>query len=54
MKHYSAPRLLVNKGFREIELFSRAIGWDLDFRQIDQGSLSARATLFGHSDIGVL
>ena len=54
MKHYSVPNLLVNKGFRDIELLSRAIGWDLDFRQIDQGTLNARAILFGHLDIGVL
>jgi len=54
MTHYSVPKLLVNKDFQDIEHLSRAIGWDLDFRQIDQGSLSARATLFGHSDIGVL
>ena len=54
MTHYSVPKLLVDKGFRDIENLSRAVGWDLDFRQIDQGSLSAHATLFGHSDIAVL
>ena len=50
----STPRLLVNQEFKDTELLSRAVGWDLDFRQIDHGLLCARALLFGHTGIGVL
>jgi len=54
MIHCPAPGLLVKQNFRDIELLSRAVGWDLDFRQIDPGPLDARALLFGHTDIAVL
>lgn len=53
MKHYPDPKLLVNQDFKDIELFSRAVNWDLDFRQIDHGPLTARAMAFGHDDIFV-
>ena len=48
------PRILVNQTFKDTELFSRAVNWDLDFRQIDHGSLQARALMFGHAQIAVL
>lgn len=54
MKERPDPKLLVNQGFREIELLSRAVSWDVDFRQIDHGPLNAQAMLFGHNDILVL
>ena len=54
MTDYPTPRLLVNQEFRDTELLSRAVGWDLDFRQIDHGPLCARALLFGHTGIAVL
>jgi hypothetical protein len=40
------PETLVNQTFKDIELLSRAVGWDLDFRQIDHGWLRARAIMF--------
>lgn len=54
MKQHSDPKLLFNQGFRDFELFSRMINWDLDFRQIDHGPLTARAMLLGHDDILIL
>ena len=48
------PGILVNEIFKDTELFSRAVGWDLDFRQIDHGSLRAKALMFGHAEIAVL
>jgi len=54
MTDYPTPKLLVNQEFRDTELFSRAVGWDLDFRQIDHGPLCARTLLFGHTGIAVL
>jgi AraC-like DNA-binding protein len=48
------PKILVNQTFKDIELLSRAVGWDLDFRQIDHGSLCARAIMFGHAQVAVL
>ena len=54
MTGFPSPKILVNQVFRDTELLSRAVGWDLDFRQIDHGPLCARATLFGHAQIAVL
>ena len=54
MTDYLIPKLLVNQTFKDTESLARAIGWDLDFRQIEPGPLRIRATAFGHVDIGVL
>ena len=54
MTDLPAPKLLVNQTFKDTGSLARAIGWDLDFRQIDPGPLRIRATVFGHVDIGVL
>jgi AraC-like DNA-binding protein len=54
VKQHPDPKVLVNQRFRDIERLSRAINWDLDFRQIDHGPLSAKAMLLGHDDIAVL
>jgi AraC family ethanolamine operon transcriptional activator len=48
------PKLLVNECFENIEQFSKAVGWNLDFRQIDPGPLNARAVLLGNNTILVL
>ena len=54
MTDYPTPGILVNQTFRDTELLAEAVGWDLDFRQIDHGPLCARALLFGHTGIAVL
>ena len=54
MTDHPTPRLLVNQTFRDTELLGGAVGWDLDFRQIDHGSLCARTLLFGHTGIAIL
>ena len=54
MTDYPTPRLLVNQEFRDTELLGKAVGWDVDFRQIDHGLLCARALLLGHPGIAVL
>lgn len=51
MKYRPNPKLLVNQGLSGTELISRAVNWNLDFRQIDHGPLIARAVVFGHDDI---
>ena len=52
--HDKPPTLLVNQSFKSIDHFSQAIGWDMDFRQIEPGLLSARAVGFGHAGIMVM
>ena len=54
MTGYLIPKLLVNQTFKDTESLARAIGWDLDFRQIEPGPLRIRATAFGHVNIRVL
>jgi len=54
MKVMPDPKIIVNESFQDIELMARALGWDLDFRQIDHGAQSARALLFGHTEVAVL
>jgi len=51
---YPAPKLLVNECFENIEQFSKAVRWNLDFRQIDPGPLNAKAILLGNDAILVL
>ena len=54
MTQYSTPELLVNECFEDIEQFSKAVRWNLDFRQIDPGPLNAKAILLGNEAILVL
>ena len=54
MADLPVPKTTVNETFKDTELLSKAVGWDLDFRQIDHGSLRARALMFGHAHIAVL
>ena len=54
MTHDKAPTLLVNQSFNCIDNWSQAIGWDMDFRQIEPGLLNARAVGFGHAGIMVM
>ena len=54
MADFLTPKLHINQSFEDAESFGKAIGWDLDFRQIEPGPLRARATVFGHADIMVL
>ncbi len=54
MTHDKAPTLLVNQSFNCIDHWSQAIGWDMDFRQIEPGLLNARAVGFGHAGIMVM
>ena len=53
MKVMPDPKIIVNESFQDIELMARAVGWDLDFRQIDHGALCARVILIGHAQIAV-
>jgi AraC-like DNA-binding protein len=52
--HDKTPTLLVNQSFNSIDHWSQAIGWDMDFRQIEPGLLNARAVGFGHAGIMVM
>ena len=54
MTQYLTPKLLVNECFDNIEQFSKAVRWNLDFRQIDPGPLNAKAILLGNDAILVL
>lgn len=54
MSQFPTPKLLVNNHFENIEQFGEAIGWDLDFRQMDPGPLSAKVILIGHEFVSVV
>ena len=41
------PTLIHDGQYSHIQHFGEAIGWDLDFRQIDTGPLESRVTTFG-------
>jgi len=47
------PRILVDEYYEHIESFGQAIGWDIDFRQIDPGPLAARVTAYGTNHLTV-
>jgi len=47
------PRILVDDHYDHIESFGKAIGWEIDFRQIDPGPLAAWVTAFGTDQITV-
>lgn len=38
------PQLILNAEFHDMGLYGEAVGWDLDFRQIEAGPLRAKAT----------
>ena len=44
-----APRLLLDRRFADMDEYAQQVGWDLDFRQIDAGSLNARAAMVAAS-----
>jgi len=48
-----SPVVMVNEEYEDAESFGRGIGWDLDFRQLEQGSLRASVLSFGHAGIMV-
>lgn len=50
----TAPKLLIDQEFQDIESLNRIFGWDLDWRQIEPGPLIFRVTAFGHPDINVM
>ena len=54
MAHDKTPTILINQSFNSIDHWSQAIGWDMDFRQIEPGLLNARAVGFGHAGIMVM
>jgi AraC-like DNA-binding protein len=39
-----APQLLLDQSFEDIGRFGQAVGWDMDFRQLDSGKLEAGIT----------
>lgn len=41
----SAPRLVLDQQFEDMDECGRSLGWSFDFRQLDAGRLDARATL---------
>jgi len=43
-----SPVVMVNEEYEDAESFGHGIGWDLDFRQLEQGPLRARVLSFGH------
>lgn len=45
------PDLLLDQSFQDIGTCMRAVGWDMDFRQLDPGELDARVTVFGGKDV---
>ena len=48
-----SPVVMFNEEYEDTESFGRELGWDIDFRQLDQGPLSARVLSFGHPGIMV-
>ena len=43
------PRLALDRHFADIDDYGQEVSWDLDFRQLDAGSLHARATVMATS-----
>lgn len=43
------PRLVLDRHFADIDEYGQEVGWDLDFRQLDAGSLHARAAVMATS-----
>jgi hypothetical protein len=50
----TAPGLLLDQEFQDIESLNGIFGWDLDWRQLEPGPLIFRLTAFGHADISVM
>jgi AraC-like DNA-binding protein len=48
------PRVLVNQNFQDMSLLGEAIQWNLEFQQIEAGSLDARAVLLAGSESQVM
>ena len=48
------PEILVDQEFQDIDSLGRAAGWDLDFRQLDNGPFEARLRVFGHLETVVV
>ncbi len=49
-----SPVVMVNEEYDDAESFGRGAGWDIDFRQLEQGPLRASVLSFGHPEIMVL
>jgi len=54
MNNHVPPTVFVNECCTDIEQFGRAVGWDLNFQQIEPGPLNARVIGFGHEEIQVM
>lgn len=48
------PQLLHDHVYQDMVQFAQAIGWDLDFRQLETGKLDARATVIGSPDVFIV
>jgi AraC family ethanolamine operon transcriptional activator len=48
------PSLLINQQFKDLESLNGIFGWDLNWRQIEPGSLKFKITAFGHAEISVM
>jgi len=49
-----SPVVMVNEQYEDAESFGRDAGWNIDFRQLDQGPLRASLLSFGHPGIMVV
>lgn len=54
MKLTDPPKLLVNHSIDDVDQLAKSTGWEIAFRQLDNGPLLARVTGFGHSDIQLM
>lgn len=48
------PQLLHDHVYQDMVQFAQAVGWDLDFRQLETGELDARATVIGSPDVFIV
>ena len=48
------PQLLLDQSFEDIGCFAQAIGWDMDFRQLDSGRLDAKATVIAGQNVQLI
>jgi AraC-like DNA-binding protein len=50
----AAPRLVLDQTFTDLWNFCEAIGWDIEFRQLDAGHLDARATVIAGEGVQIV
>ncbi len=48
------PKLLLDQHFTDLDEYSKLIGWDIEFRQLDAGVPRARAALMGTSSCMIM